>query len=877
MAKNYINLLRFIILFIFLNFFSLKINAQCAGTDGQKVICDIENPANESLSLFSLLGGSPVPGGTWSDNNNLKGLDPATGILRPQLITRGGVYKYTYTAPSTAGCTNNKAVVTITIGAFQGVGSQATVCNDSNYFNLFTAFDSNSMGPHSNGQWTNSEGKVVPQSIFIGDIDKKTTLQFTYTVPPVLECSPASKSTTVTVTVLRAPKPGDPEHLRLCGTTDLAGYTNLDLNDRLKDEDLGGTWTGPGITSDTDHNVNLQELFDTSGPGLYTFTYTVLAVPDNYICSNKSTDVLVLLEKRIDFTGSKVVVTKDICETEISTATYYATITQGPDGIPVGEYDVTYTVTGLVSGTETVRGSFINGEFSFPIKSSYFQQVGKSTITVTGIASTSSSNTCTNIFSPFSTVLTISPLPRLNGAVLTSTPTCQNKAGLMQLDAPQLLDGDYRITYNINGDNIATGQTAVIKAVGGKATFEVPGNLNVKSGLSVIIILNIVNITNPTPQCASPANVGGNLTINPLPNATTVSVAVNNYCLNDPVSVAISGLGNLTNAKISYELSDSNTSTVQTITQAVTNGRIDFVIPAALLSNIGSTKITLLNLTNTVTSCDVNLTNVTDDFILYPLPVAPNVENQQFCKVDEATIANLEPRGAQYKWYNSPTAITPLASTLLLQSGNYYVKETSANGCASEASMVVVTINDSPIPVLNSDGQNFCGLKNPTIADLSNNTNMPSTVVWYDAPNAGNLLASSTPLTEQGRYYGFNFPDTGCFSSGYIEVTVTLTSCDDVPNDFFVPDGFSPNGDGTNDSFVIKDIEFLYPDYTLEIYNRYGIEMYKGDKNKPAWDGKNYEKSGIAGGIAPNGVYFYVLHFNKGNKSPKQGRLYLNR
>lgn len=877
MAKNYINLLKFIIIFIFLNFFSTKINAQCAGTDGQKVICDIENPVNESLSLFSLLGGSPVPGGTWSDNNNLKGLDPATGILHPQLITKGGVYLYTYTAPATSGCTNNKAVVTITIGAFQGVGSQATVCNDSNYFNLFTAFDSNSMGPHSNGRWTNSLGEFVEPSIYIGDIDKKTTLQFTYTVPPVLQCSPASKSTTVLVTVLRAPKPGEPEHLRLCGTTDLAGYTNLDLNDRLTGEDNGGTWAGPGITSRTDHNVNLQELFNTSGPGAYTFTYSVLAVPDNYVCSNKSTDVIVLLEKRLDFTGAKVVVAKDICESEISTATYTATITQGPDRIPDGEYDVSYSVAGSISGTENIRGSFVNGQFSFPINPSYFQQIGKFTVTVTRIISTSSWNTCTNIFSPFSTILTISPLPRLNGAVLSSTPTCQNKAGLMQLDAPQLLDGDYRITYNINGDNVATGQTAIIKAVGGKATFEVPGSLNVKSGLSVIIILNIVNITNPTPQCASPANLGGNLTINPLPNATTVSVAVNNYCLNDPVSVAISGLGNLTNAKISYELSDSNISTVQTITQAVANGRIDFVIPAALLPNFGSTKITLLNITNTVTSCDVNLTNVADDFVIYPLPAAPVGDNQKFCKVEEAAIANLEPRGAQFKWYNSPTSTTPLSNTLLLQSGNYYVRETSATGCVSPASMVTVTITDTPAPVLNSDGQNFCGLKNPTIADLSNNTNMPLTVVWYDAPNDGNLLAASTPLTEQGRYYGFNLPDADCFSSQYIEVTVTLTSCDDVPNDFFVPDGFSPNGDGTNDSFVIKDIEFLYPDYTLEIYNRYGNGMYKGDKNKPAWDGKNYEKSGIAGGIAPNGVYFYVLHFNKGNKPPQQGRLYLNR
>lgn len=878
MAKNYINFLHFVLFFIFFIIRPTQINAQCAGTDAQKIICDIENPANETISLFSLLGGSPTPGGTWSGDSNLKILNPATGILHPQLITRGGTYRYTYTAPATSGCTNNKAVVTIVIGAFQGVGSQATVCNDSNYFNLFTAFDSNSMGPHSNGKWTDVNGVYVENpSIFIGDFKEKTTLQFTYTVPPVLACSPAEKSTTVFVTILIAPKPGEPEHLDLCGTTGLAGYTNLDLRDQLTDEDDGGTWTGPGLTSDTDDHVNLQELFDTSGPGQYTFTYKVLAVPDNYICKDKSSDVIITLEKRIDFTGSKIVVNKDICESEISTATYSAKVTEGPDGIPNGEYEVAFSINGPASGSETIKANVINGELNFPIKSSYFQQVGKYTVTVTNIASTTGKKLCVNIFSPFSTVLTVYPLPRLNGATITSTPTCQNKAGLIEINAPQLVDGDYRITYNINGDNIATGETAIIKAVGGKASFEVPGNLNIKSGLSVVTILGIVNITYPSPQCSNTANVAGNLIINPLPNAATVSVAVNNYCLNDPVFGTISGLGNLTNVKISYTLSDSNVAPIQTITQAVTNGRIDFVIPATLLPNIGSTKITVLNVTNTVTSCDVNLTNVSDEFILYPLPVAPNVENQQFCKVDEATIANLEPIGTQYKWYNSPTATTPLSSTLLLQSGNYYVRETSTNGCTSEASMVAVVINDSPVPVLNSEGQNFCGLQNPTIADLSNNTNVPLTVAWYDAPNNGNLLVASTPLTEQGRYYGFNFPDTGCFSSGYIEVTVTLTSCDNVPNDFFVPDGFSPNGDGTNDTFVIKDIEFLYPNYTLEIYNRYGNGMYKGDKNRPAWDGMNYEKSGIAGGIAPNGVYFYVLHFNKDNKRPQQGRLYLNR
>lgn len=877
MGKNYINFLQFLIFFVVFTILPNKINAQCAGTDAQKIICDIENPANQTLNLFSLLGGSPIPGGTWSDNNNLKGLDPNTGILKPQLITKGGVYLYTYTAPATSGCTNNKAVITLTIGAFSGIGSQATACNDDGTFNLFTAFDSNVMGPHTNGIWTNAAGQVVKSTIEIGGIDEKTTLQYTYTVPPMLACSPAEKVSTVIVTVLRAPKEGKANDLVLCGTTDLAGYTNLDLNDRLDDEDSGGTWTGLGITSSTQRNINLQQIFDTYGPGEFTYRYSVLAVPDNNICSDRYVDLRITLEKTVDFTGAKIVVSKDICESEISTATYSATITQGTNNIPNGQYQITFNIDGPISGTESILGSFINGKLTFSINSGYFIRVGKSKITITGIQSTTSKGACTNIFSPFSTDLTVYPLPKLNGATLTSSPTCQNQAGSILINAPQLLDGDYRITYNVNGNNVAAAQTATIKSIGGSSSFQVPGNINANSGLNVITILNIVNITNPAPQCSNTANVSGNLIINPLPNATTVNVAVNNYCLNEPVSVAISGLGNLTNVKISYSLSDSNVSAVQTITQAVTNGGINFIIPSALLPNFGSTKITLLNVTNTVTGCDVNLTNVADDFVLYPLPVAPIVIDQPFCKVDEATIANLEPNGAQYKWYNSPTSTTPLASTLLLQSGNYYVKETSPVGCVSEASLVVVTINDSPAPVLNSDGQNFCGLKNPTIADLSNNTNVASTVAWYDAVN-GNLLPSNTLLVHHVTYYGYNLDlTTNCFSENHIEVVVSLEDCDTSQYDFFIPDGFSPNGDNVNDTFKIPDVDFLYPEYSIEIFNRYGNVMFKGNKDKPDWDGKTSASPGFGDVVAPSGVYFYVIYFNKDNRPPKQGRLYLNR
>lgn len=117
-------------------------------------------------------------------------------------------------------------------------------------------------------------------------------------------------------------------------------------------------------------------------------------------------------------------------------------------------------------------------------------------------------------------------------------------------------------------------------------------------------------------------------------------------------------------------------------------------------------------------------------------------------------------------------------------------------------------------------------------------------------------------------------------SKEVLAVTVSLTDCSTNPvvdYDFFIPDGFSPNGDGVNDTFNIPNIEFVYPDYTLEIYNRYGNLLFKGDKNKPDWNGKNPTENNLIDGVSPNGVYFYVVNFNKNNTPPKQGRVYLNR
>jgi gliding motility-associated-like protein len=70
--------------------------------------------------------------------------------------------------------------------------------------------------------------------------------------------------------------------------------------------------------------------------------------------------------------------------------------------------------------------------------------------------------------------------------------------------------------------------------------------------------------------------------------------------------------------------------------------------------------------------------------------------------------------------------------------------------------------------------------------------------------------------------------------------------------DVFIPGGFSPNGDGLNDKFVIKHATTLKID--LEVYNRWGNRVYKSTDYQNEWDGKG--TGNFLGQDLPTGTYF---------------------
>jgi len=104
-------------------------------------------------------------------------------------------------------------------------------------------------------------------------------------------------------------------------------------------------------------------------------------------------------------------------------------------------------------------------------------------------------------------------------------------------------------------------------------------------------------------------------------------------------------------------------------------------------------------------------------------------------------------------------------------------------------------------------------------------------------------------------------------------IRMIVVSVEEDARGVFIPEGFSPNGDGYNDLFEILGIE-AYPENELVVFNRQGVEIFHRVNYRNDWDGTP-EMGDVLGGVLPEGTYYYVFKF--GEISVVKGYLYLNK
>ena len=104
-------------------------------------------------------------------------------------------------------------------------------------------------------------------------------------------------------------------------------------------------------------------------------------------------------------------------------------------------------------------------------------------------------------------------------------------------------------------------------------------------------------------------------------------------------------------------------------------------------------------------------------------------------------------------------------------------------------------------------------------------------------------------------------------------VTIIVTK-GPAGDNIFIPEGFSPNGDGSNEYFSIPGIE-QYSHVSIQIFNRWGNIIYKQEHYENDWDGTSNVNMSI-GSELPTGTYFYFIVIHDMDEKVT-GFVYLNR
>jgi gliding motility-associated-like protein len=104
------------------------------------------------------------------------------------------------------------------------------------------------------------------------------------------------------------------------------------------------------------------------------------------------------------------------------------------------------------------------------------------------------------------------------------------------------------------------------------------------------------------------------------------------------------------------------------------------------------------------------------------------------------------------------------------------------------------------------------------------------------------------------------FSDTGIYlvslyiiNEGGCTDSVTREVCVEAVSRFFIPNAFTPNGDGINDEF--KVISHGVTEFDMQIFNRWGEILFQTKDSDTGWDG-TYD-----GKVAPQGTYIFRLEY----------------
>jgi gliding motility-associated-like protein len=237
-------------------------------------------------------------------------------------------------------------------------------------------------------------------------------------------------------------------------------------------------------------------------------------------------------------------------------------------------------------------------------------------------------------------------------------------------------------------------------------------------------------------------------------------------------------------------------------------------------------------------------------------PVKIKADKLSACEGNDITLSLIDPSQV-VNWYLETTSLGASKTLIAKKSGKYFGKINVA-GCPSKEDNMVLTFLPSPkLPppdnsvylICNGDKVELKTLSNPNFNYqwLKNNTNVSSAMAYnYEANAIGDYTVKVVDNTNS------------CDAISQVYQVKLKTNCGGVISTpshtkLLVPTAFTPNADGTNDTWQIFGIE-NYPESEVFIYNRWGELIFYSKGYLTPFDGEMSNGSAL-----PEETYAYVI------------------
>ena len=271
------------------------------------------------------------------------------------------------------------------------------------------------------------------------------------------------------------------------------------------------------------------------------------------------------------------------------------------------------------------------------------------------------------------------------------------------------------------------------------------------------------------------------------------------------------------------------------------------------------TNSTTLNevISSVVSGCDSVIRTVQITVSNKPSLVVPS--NKTICSGDSVTLVANSSASLQWTGFppGSSIVVSPAAQT------SYEVIATNAQGC-SDTAYVVVDVHSFSLQLNASPQSPIAGLP---VTIQSSSASSYQVIGWYPKQlfTSQNAYSQQLVVDSSVTISVIAQSANGCMDTATINLVV------DPLDEIYIPDAFTPNGDGRNDQFKVLggEIRSLH----LKVFNRWGSMVFESRQRTNGWDGS------FGGEPQATGAYVYLLEaeLKNGRKITKKGTVILVR